>query len=210
MTCSKTFFLENCVHKQCSQCLCSCVETLVILWAKFHALWSLLSVLKIIILMLTKYLPLARSWKWFWPKNENTVNLKSGVFVLIILLNPHLTQFHSQKDPRLHFGKSFTLSSGMSPPHRTERESFIWSQLKAKLCLHWPLLTLLAPTSPSQPRNTGFYYQIEIDVRLCDRMTMELTTPIYTLMPLSPPLLTCTLVLHFSDWRCHLNFCILP
>ena len=44
------------------------------------------------------------------PKNENTVNLKSGVSVLIMLLNESLTWVHSQKDPRLHFGESYALS----------------------------------------------------------------------------------------------------
>ena len=43
-------FNKLCGHKQCSQCSCSCVETLVILWAKFHVVSSLLSVLKIVIL----------------------------------------------------------------------------------------------------------------------------------------------------------------
>ena len=38
------------------------------------------------------------------------VNLKSGTFVVIMLLNKHLTQVHSQKDPRFHFGESFTLN----------------------------------------------------------------------------------------------------
>ena len=45
-------FSKFSVHKQCSQCSCSCVETLVILRAKFHVVSSLLSVLKIAILML--------------------------------------------------------------------------------------------------------------------------------------------------------------
>ena len=36
-------FSKLCVHKQCSQCLCSCVETLVMLRAKFHVVLSLLS-----------------------------------------------------------------------------------------------------------------------------------------------------------------------
>ena len=42
-------FSKLCVHKQCSQCSCSCVETLVILCAEFHVVSSLLSVLKIAI-----------------------------------------------------------------------------------------------------------------------------------------------------------------
>ena len=43
--------------------------------------------------------------------NENTVNLKIGVYIVNMLLNEHLTWVHSQKDPRLHFGESFTLKS---------------------------------------------------------------------------------------------------
>ena len=46
-------FCKLCVHKQCSQCSCSCVETLVILWAKFHVVSSLLGVLNTAILMLS-------------------------------------------------------------------------------------------------------------------------------------------------------------
>ena len=42
----------NCVHKQYSQCSCSCVATLVMLQAKFHVVSTLISVLKIAILML--------------------------------------------------------------------------------------------------------------------------------------------------------------
>ena len=39
----KKLFSKLCVHKQCSQCSCSCVETLVILQAKFHVVSSLLT-----------------------------------------------------------------------------------------------------------------------------------------------------------------------
>ena len=48
-----------------------------------------------------------------WPKNEKkkNVNHKSASFVIIILLHKGLTHIHSQQMPRLHFGKSFTLSS---------------------------------------------------------------------------------------------------
>jgi len=50
----KTFpFSKLCVHKQCSQRSCSCVEPLVILKAQFYVASSLLSVLKIAILMLS-------------------------------------------------------------------------------------------------------------------------------------------------------------
>ena len=50
---SLLLFSKLCVHKQCSQCWCSCVETLVIVPAKFHVVSSLVSVLKIAILMLS-------------------------------------------------------------------------------------------------------------------------------------------------------------
>ena len=40
---------------------------------------------------------------------ENMVNLNSGDFVLIMVLNQSLTLVHSQKDTRLHFGESFSL-----------------------------------------------------------------------------------------------------
>ena len=41
---SKNFlFSKLCVHKPCSQCSCSCVETLVIRQAKFHIVSSILS-----------------------------------------------------------------------------------------------------------------------------------------------------------------------
>ena len=42
-------------------------------------------------------------------QNENTLNLISGVSVLIMLLKESLTRVHSQKDPRLHFGVSYAL-----------------------------------------------------------------------------------------------------
>ena len=44
-------------------------------------------------------------------ENENTVNLKSASLVAIMLLREGLTQVHSQKNPTLHFGESFTLTS---------------------------------------------------------------------------------------------------
>ena len=55
-------FSKLCVHKQCSRCWCSCVETLVMLRAKFHVVSSLLSVQKIEILMLASKISL--------PENE--------------------------------------------------------------------------------------------------------------------------------------------
>ena len=82
-----------------------CVETLVILQATFHVVSSLLSVLKIVILMLAYALPL----KMNLSQKQNTVNLESASFVVIMLLHKGLTHIHSQKKPRLHFGESFTL-----------------------------------------------------------------------------------------------------
>ena len=38
------------------------------------------------------------------------INLKSSPFIVIMLLNERSTQVHLQKDPRLHFGESFTLN----------------------------------------------------------------------------------------------------
>ena len=79
VSCSKTLFLVNCVHKQCSQCSTSCIETLVILRAKFHVVSSLNSVLKIKIYFdaIIK-VPVALPKR---PENENTVNLKCASFV---------------------------------------------------------------------------------------------------------------------------------
>ena len=57
-----------------------------------------------------KKCPYLSHWKWIWAENENTVDLKSGVFIVIMLINKHLTWVHSQKDPRLHSGERFTLS----------------------------------------------------------------------------------------------------
>ena len=36
-------------------------------------------------------------------------HIKSGTFVIVMLLNKRLTRAHSQKDPRLHFGESANL-----------------------------------------------------------------------------------------------------
>ena len=57
-------------------------------------------------------------WKWVWAKNENTVNLKSASFVVIMLLHEGLTHLRSQKKPWLHFGKSFTLG------HKSNNDNF--------------------------------------------------------------------------------------
>ena len=45
--------------------------------------------------------------------NENTVNLKSASFIVIMLLDEGLTHIHSQIKPRLHFDESFTLIKGL-------------------------------------------------------------------------------------------------
>uniref|UniRef100_A0A8D0A500 Elastin microfibril interfacer 2 n=1 Tax=Sander lucioperca TaxID=283035 RepID=A0A8D0A500_SANLU len=58
---------------------------------------------------LTHFIFLHSHSKGHLTENENTVNLKSGVSVLNMLLNEGLTQVHSQKDPRLHFGESYAL-----------------------------------------------------------------------------------------------------
>ena len=42
--------------------------------------------------------PLALHWKWTWPENKNKVNLKSGAFFVIMVLNEGLTRVHSQND----------------------------------------------------------------------------------------------------------------
>ena len=108
-SCPKTLFSKLCAHKQCSQCSCSCVETLVILRAKLHVVSSLLSVLKIAMLPLICPSTVYSHLKWVWPENENTMNLKSASFVVIMLLQEGLTHVHSPKKPRLHSGESFTL-----------------------------------------------------------------------------------------------------
>ena len=46
-TANMSFFSVTHKHKQCCQCWCSCVETLVMLPAKFHVVSRLLTVLKI-------------------------------------------------------------------------------------------------------------------------------------------------------------------
>ena len=80
----------------------------MILRAKFHVVSSLLSVLKMAILM-TYECP-CTPLKMSLPKNETTVNLKSAYFVVILLVHKGLTCIHSQKKPRLHFGESFALN----------------------------------------------------------------------------------------------------
>ena len=78
-----TLTLVNCAHKQRSQCSCSCVDTLVILRAKFHVVSNLLSVLKIVIMMLSLMIalmpstPIETEFDW----NENTVNLSASFVV---------------------------------------------------------------------------------------------------------------------------------
>ena len=43
-------------------------------------------------------------------ENENTVNLKSASFILIMLSHEGLTRVHSQNKPRSHFGERFPLT----------------------------------------------------------------------------------------------------
>ena len=99
MSSSKTSILVN-VRTQCSQCSCSCVETLVILRAKFHVVTSLLS-------NFDASVPVPHAL----PENETTVKvlLKWASFVVIMLLRD-LAHIQSQIKPWLLFGKSFTLS----------------------------------------------------------------------------------------------------
>ena len=72
--------------------------------AKFHVVLSLLSVLKIAILMLACRAP---SSPVPVPKTETTVNFKSASFVVIMLLHEGLTHIQSQIKPYLLFGESF-------------------------------------------------------------------------------------------------------
>ena len=59
--------------------------------------------------------PVALPLKWVWPENENTVNLKSATFIIIMVLHEGVTRVHSQTKPQLYFGESFTLNSGLDP-----------------------------------------------------------------------------------------------
>ena len=79
----------------------------MILQAKFHVVLSLISVLKIAILMLESECP-CTPLKISLTKNETTVNLKSASFVIIMHLHEGLTHIHSQIKPGLLFGESFT------------------------------------------------------------------------------------------------------
>ena len=81
---------------------------------------SLLSVLKIAILMLVSECPSTSL-----PENENTVNLKSAYFIVIMLLHNGLTHIHSQKKPRLHFGESFALTLNIKKIRITARSKLL-------------------------------------------------------------------------------------
>ena len=72
--------------------------------AKFHVVSRLLTVLKIAV----AEVPIALPLKMSLTQTRNTVNLKSASFIVIMLSG--LTQVHSQKNPRLHFGKSLALT----------------------------------------------------------------------------------------------------
>ena len=63
--------------------------------AKFHVVLSLLSVLKIAILMLVCQCP-CTPLKISLTKKETTVNLKSATFVVIMLSHEGLTDVQSQ------------------------------------------------------------------------------------------------------------------
>ena len=84
----------------------------MILRAKFPVMSSLLSVLKIAILMLAFECP-STPLKMNLPRNETTVNLKSASFVVIMLLHKGLTHIQSQIKPWSLFGESFTLKGVM-------------------------------------------------------------------------------------------------
>ena len=92
------------VQKQCSQCSCSCVETLVRIRAKFHVVPSLFSVLSI--LMLASECP-CTPFKVSLPKNETTLNLKSASLAIIMHVHESLIHIQSQIKPRLLFWQEF-------------------------------------------------------------------------------------------------------
>ena len=120
-------YSKLCAHKQCSQCSCSCVEILVILQAKFHVVLSLLTVLRI--LMLSLICPEQSHWKWVWPENENTVNLKSASFIVIMLLHEGLTRTHSQKKAYVAFWREFHFKAGSCFQLRqTQLETSWWAK----------------------------------------------------------------------------------
>ena len=54
--------------------------------------------------------PVALPLKMSLTQNENTVNLKSASFIVIMLLHEGLTHIQSQIKPWLLFGKSFSLT----------------------------------------------------------------------------------------------------
>ena len=117
VSCSES---ELCVHKQSSQCSCSCVETLVILQA-FMLYRAFLVFLKWRLKKSAPCTPLKISL----PENKNTVDLKSASLVVIMLLHAGLTHIHSQIKPRLHVGESFTLKKlfWWFPPKQKSRHT---------------------------------------------------------------------------------------
>ena len=63
------------------------------------------------------------------PLKMNTVNLNSGAFVVIMLLNERLTRVHSQKDPGLQFSESFTStdeSVTLTPPNSLHKSQQVF------------------------------------------------------------------------------------
>ena len=123
--------------------------------AKFHVVSSLFSVLKVAIWCYHKSAP-ALHLQWVWPENENTVNLKSAFFVIIMLLHEGLT--------RLHFGKSFTLIIPSSKIAVTRYASLIETDPhRLTLKFHWirvhcvaaPIRFCFAVHRPAIPTGCG-------------------------------------------------------
>ena len=110
--------------------------------------------------MLSLQCPQHSHSKGHLTENENTVNLKSGVSVLNMLLNEGLTRVHSQKDPRLHFGESQALSETTTAMPLTDSDCYskclttLWDgslqrqtfQLKTKIIL----FDMKPPRNPHQ------------------------------------------------------------
>ena len=62
------------------------------------------------------------------------VNLKSASLVLIMLLHEGLTRMHSQKEPKLHFGESFTLSEFLKRQKSKFKNNLFCPFLNAFFC----------------------------------------------------------------------------
>ena len=112
---------------------------MILRYYKFHVVSSLLSVLKIAILMLSSECP-CTPLKISLPENETMVNLKSAIFVRIMVLHKGLTHNQSQVKPQLLFGESFTL--------RKPKKATFWCQDLA-ICFVFPCNTCF-PSVPSE------------------------------------------------------------